>query len=92
MSETSTVFPKAFKVYQAVVERPLFLIGLMQSPLKRFSFFTIATAVTLATLQPKALFEDSKSRPWIINSKLDGATLNWVLLSLFAGFLSVWVI
>ena len=80
---------KVVQVYETVIEKPLLVLGLMQSPMKRFAFFSIATAVTLASLQPKALFEDGKPRPWIINSKLNGATLNWVLLSLLVGVLSV---
>lgn len=50
------------------VEDPLFKLGLLNSPYKRFGVVTFGTFLILTITKPKGLYYEGKMRPWSVTS------------------------
>jgi hypothetical protein len=77
-------------VWSKGIEAPLYAVGLMQSPPRRFAAFTGATALGLWAFKPLSLF-DRNGKPLVgyIYGNQDGPYLDWMMLSGFVGVMSV---
>lgn len=72
------------------MEMPLDKVGLFASPVKRFAFFTVGTALVLRMLQPESLFLKGDPRPSMIwSDDAEAVPVDYLTLSGLVGTLSV---
>jgi len=89
IEDTKLSLPEIWLNY---VERPLDAVGLLQSPLRRFTAVTLGTAGILYIIKPRSLYsQDGTPYPIALMNPKENKSVpvNWIFASLFMGVLSV---
>lgn len=83
-----------FALWDNVIEYPLFKLGLMENPIKRFTVFSTGTALAVWIFKPKGLFDkEGSSYPSSIYSNDKSAVkVDWITASVIVGALGVLII